>query len=345
MRVLFDVSHPAHVHLFRHAIHSLQDDGHDTTVVSRRKDVTTDLLDAHDIDHDVLSSMGSGPIGLAAEWAVREAKTIRTALATSPDVIVSRLNPPAAHASTVARCPSVVFDDSEAAVLPARITHPFADVVCTPERFSHDLGDKQRRYRGFHELAYLHPDRFDPDPSVLEAHGVDPDEHYAILRFVSWGAHHDMNQEGLSRDAKRELVDLLSDRGEVYITAEDELPAGFEGHRLPVPPEAVHQLMYHADMYVGDSQTMATEAAILGTPAIRCNSFAGDGDMSNFATLESEYGLLRSTADESAAIETVQEYLDRPGIQAEWANKRERLGEEMIDVTGFMLNVIEEARS
>jgi predicted glycosyltransferase len=143
-------------------------------------------------------------------------------------------------------------------------------------------------------------------------------------------------------EGKQELVDMLADRGEVYITAEDELPSGFEEHRLPVPPEKIHQLMYHANIYVGDSQTMATEAAILGTPAVRCNSFAGDGDMSNFVLLESEYGLLRSTNDETRAINTVKEYLDRSGLQEEWNQKRRRLGDDMIDVTKFILDVIEE---
>jgi predicted glycosyltransferase len=345
MHVLFDVSHPAHVHLFRHAITALQDDGHETTVLSRRKDVTTDLLDAYGIEHSILSTMGSGPLGLATEWMAREVRTISQALETSPDVIVSRLNPPAAHASTVLGCPSIVFDDSEAAVLPARMTHPFADVICTPERFSRDLGDKQRRYRGCHELAYLHPNRFDPDPDALVEHGIDPDDHYSVLRFVSWGAHHDVNQEGLSMAGKRNLVEMLADRGDVYITAEDELPSGFEEYRLPVPPEKIHQLMYHANIYVGDSQTMATEAAILGTPAVRCNSFAGDADMSNFVLLQSEYGLLRSNDDESEAINTVEEYLDRSGLQEEWEQKRRRLGDEMIDVTAFMLDVIEEEAS
>jgi predicted glycosyltransferase len=258
---------------------------------------------------------------------------------------VSRLNPPAAHASALIDRPNVVFDDSEKEVCARRITHPFTDIICTPENFSRDLGPKQRRYRGFHELAYLHPDRFIPDPDALRKDGIDPADNYSVLRFVSWGAHHDLNEEGLSQETKRELVDTLSRHGEVFITAEDELPGEFEEHCLPTPPEKIHQLMYHANMYVGDSQTMATEAAILGTPAVRCNSFVGEKDMSNFVMLESEYGLLTSTDDESEALATVEQYLNTPEIQEEWKKKRKRLGDEMIDVTAFMLDVIQEAGS
>jgi len=43
--------------------------------------------------------------------------------------------------------------------------------------------------------------------------------------------------------------------------------------------------LYYANVYIGDSQTMATEASVLGTPAIRSNSFAEGSDMSNFREL------------------------------------------------------------
>ena len=42
-------------------------------------------------------------------------------------------------------------------------------------------------------------------------------------------------------------------------------------------------------MVVADTQTIVTEAAVLGTPAIRYNSFAGENDMGNFVELEQKY--------------------------------------------------------
>lgn len=345
MHVLFDITHPAHVHLFKNLIFELESESHDTTVLSREKDMTTRLLDSYDIDHTPLSRKRDNKFWLMPEWSLREIRTVGHVINKKPDVIVSRLNPPAAHASALLNRPNLVFDDSEKEVFAGRITHPFTDIICTPENFSRDLGPKQRRYRGFHELAYLHPDRFTPDPDVLKEHEIDPADHYSVLRFVSWGAHHDVNEKGLSQRTKKEIVEMLSRHGKVFITAEDELPSEFEEHRLPIPPEKIHQLMYHANMYVGDSQTMATEAAILGTPAIRCNSFAGEDDMSNFVMLESKYGLLTSTDDEKKALATVEEYLKRPNIQQEWKEKQKRLAEDMIDVTSFMRDLIEEAGS
>ncbi len=342
MRALFDLTHPAHVHLFKHAILELARDGHAVRVTSREKDVTTRLLDAYGIEHTVLSSMGDRKFDLAGEWALREVKTARFANAFDPDVVVSHLNPAAVHAAAITGADSIVFNDQEASALLARLTAPLTTAYCTPSSYRAARGKPHRRYDGFHELAYLHPNRFTPDPNALVEHGVDPDDHYAVLRFVSWGAHHDVKQNGLSIQAKRELIEQLAQQGDVYITAERDLPAEFDPYRLPVPPELVHQLLYHANLYVGDSQTMATEAAVLGTPAVRSNSFAGNGDMSNFVELEHRYGLLYSTSDEAEALSLVRELLDGNRIADEWAARRQRLTAETVDVTEFMLDVIHE---
>jgi len=195
--VLFDIGHPAHVHLFKHAIRELKRNGHETRVLSRDKDLTVTLLDRYDIDHTPLSTKGTNALSLYLEWIEREfGPSVR--LAAAIPTSSSAFRAPAAHAARLLGVPMVVFDDSERATLQARLTYPFATTICTPEGFERDVGDKQDRYPGYHELAYLHPDRFDPDPDRLEAVGVDPREPYAVCRFVSWGASHDVGNRGLS---------------------------------------------------------------------------------------------------------------------------------------------------
>jgi hypothetical protein len=349
MRVLFDVNHPAQVHLFKNAYWELEDAGHGVHVTSREKEMTTDLLDAYDIDHTTLTAeRDGGAPALAAEWAVREAKMLRLARSFRPDVVVSRLNPPAVHVSRLAGSRNVIFKDT---ILRSRairalyhgVTCPFVDTICTPPGFDVPVPDAKHDIVGFQELAYLHPNWFEPDTDVLEAHGVDVTEPSFVLRFAGWDAYHDVGSQGLSPDAKRDLVEYLDDHGEVYITSESDLPEEFEEYQLSVPSHRIHDLLAHADLYVGDSQTMPTEAAILGTPAIRANSVVGDGDMNNFVELEEEYELLFSYADEDAVMEKVTELVEGSDTQETWDRRRQRLLEDKPDVTQTMLDLIYEA--
>jgi len=344
MNVAFDIGHPAQAHLFRNAIVDLDDRGHDVTVLSREKEVTTALLDAYGIEHTPMSTNRGrldGFPGLAIEWTRRSVGVFRALRAADPDVVVSHVNPPAVYASRLVGATSVVFTDVEVTPVVSHLTYPVADIVCTPENFGHDIGPNQRRYDGFHELAYLHPDRFEPDATRLSAYGVDTDSPYSVLRFVGWGAYHDVGQEGISTGTKRELIDRLSDHGPVYITSESELPPDLQQYQLPVPPHLAHDLLAHANLYVGDSQAMAAEAAVLGTPALRLNTFVGDDDMSKFVELEDRYGLLFSIADESELVDRA-EALTMADRDA-WRSKRDALVADKIDVTRFMLETIGEA--
>lgn len=342
MRVQFDVTHPAHVHLFKNAIRTLAADGHNVAVASRNKEVTTALLDAYGIEHTVLSTKATSTAALVSEWSLREIRTIRYTHRFDPDVVVSRALPSAVHAAALTGAKSVVFTDTEYAWNISKLIAPFVDYWCTPEGFTHNYGDKQRSHEGFDEFAYLHPNWFTPDADRLREYGVDPDERYFLLRFVSMGAHHDVSRQGFSPAAKRQLVEDLSGHGTVYISSERPLPPELSEYETPVPPEEIHHLLAFAELMVGDSETMATEAALLGTPTIRANSHATDEALGVFVQLE-ERGLVESIGDEDAAHDRAIELVTSPNAGETWNRRRESLLNETIDVTDYMLDVIEEA--
>lgn len=343
-RVLVDVGHPAQVHLFRHVIGELQRRGHVTFVASREKEVTVDLLDAYGIRHRSLTTRGTSTIGLVWELLQREVRLLSLARRFQPDVVLGRLGPAAAHVSKLVGARYVAVDDTYVSAGPTRMAYhaatlPFVDTVCAPPTFDLPVRPEKRRALDFQELAYLHPRYFEPDPTVLAAHGFDPSRPYSVIRLAGWDAFHDVGYRGLSPGATRELVSLLDDHGTVYVSAEDELPRELAAHRLPTPPEHIHQVLYHADLYVGDSGTMSTEAAMLGTPAIRTNTMVGD-DENVFVELERRYGLLRSFDDEARALEAVRELL-RGGIDRErYRQARARLVREKPDVTERIVEVV-----
>ena len=338
MRVFVTVQHPAHVHFFRHAIDDLERAGHDVHVFAREKEMAVELLERFDIDHEVLAGSASGLAELATVQATYEARLLRRALQLRPDVITAIGGVAAAHVATLVRARSVVFYDTEHADLIQNLAFPFADAVYTPDCYRRSAGRNQVQYPGYHELAYLHPDRFDPDPDHLREHGVEPDERFFFVRFREWCALHDVGEAGFSPAAKRDLVSFLEEHGSVYVSSESALPPEFAEYRLPVPADLVHDLLYYADLYVGDSATMATEAAVLGTPSVRSQSFAGDGDMTNFLELE-EYGLLFSTPDDDEAVAQAKS-LVREADPETYQRRREELLADKIDVARYATDLI-----
>lgn len=343
LSVIVTIQHPAHVHFFKNPIRELRDRGHEVHVFARDKDIAIDLLEAYEIPYTPLAGEIDSPLDALREQSRYEFNLLRHARRIEPDVLTAIGEPGITHVGTLLGAKSILFTDSELVknvLLQKTASVPFADLVCTPSAFSTDLGEKQVRYDGYHELAYLHPDRFSPDRSVLESHGVDPDEEYYVVRASAWNSYHDGGVSGFSEGALREIVSVLAERGEVYVTSEAELPEGLQSYRFSVPVQHVHDLLYYADGYIGDSGTMATEAALLGTRAIRCDPFVADQESGNFIELE-EYGLLFSTPDERVAIDKLGDVLDDPNATEKIERGLDALLEQKIDVTAFVVNAIE----
>ena len=337
MRVLIDIGHPAHVHFYKNTIKELKDRGHEVLVTARDKEVTVKLLESYGIKHIVLSSMKHGKGNLMKEWLIRDIKLLQISQKFKPDILTGILNPSVAHASYLLNKTSIIFNDTEHATFAQKITYPFSNVICTPVCFKHDIGKKQVRYDGFHELAYLHPNNFHPEHSILQEIGLNGSDRIILVRFVSWGASHDIGHHGVKN--KDEFIEQLQRYGRVIISSEVPLDASLEKYKLSLTPEKLHSLLYYTSLYIGEGGTTAAEAAVLGTPAIFISSLSGT--MGNFIELEEKYGLLYSFKDEGDALAKANELLQRSNLKDEWDLKRNKMLEDKIDVTAFMTWFIE----
>lgn len=265
MRVLVDILHPAHVHVFKHFRSEMIERGHDVLVTSREKDVTTELLESYRIPHDLLSAQRRG-LRLATELAVRTARLTRLARNWKPDVMTGIMGPSITLAGQLLRIPSVVLYDTEIATATNAWVYPLASAVITPSSYKGPVRGRHFVYEGSHELAYLHPARFKPSVDVVTQFGLKHSEPFSIVRFVSWTASHDRKLRGLEPDHQRQLVERLSAFGRVLISSEEPLPKDLEDLRLRGPIHLVHDLMAYATVFLGESATMASEAATLGRP-------------------------------------------------------------------------------
>jgi predicted glycosyltransferase len=318
--------------------------GHLIRVTARDKDVTRQLLNAYAIPYQPVGNPQSMRKGLIREWALRDWLIFKEARRFDPDCLMGVLNPAVAHSSWLLGRTSVIFNDSEPEAVGFPIadilTIPFSSTIISPTSMRHDYGKKGIRVRSYKELAYLHPQNFSPDVNILRELCLCPEE-YVILRFIGWQAYHDHWKNGLSLKAKRMLIDELGKSSKVLISSESQLPKDLERYRLNITPDKLHHLIFYAKMLVCDSQTMATEAAILGTPAIRCNSFVGKKDMGNFQELECRYHLLLNYRDEEKAVEKAKELVESADIKDVWRERREICLKDKIDLSRFMVDYVE----
>jgi len=200
-----------------------------------------------------------------------------------------------------------------------------------------DLGKKQIRYNGYTELTYLHQKYFKPDPSTLDKIGISKNENFVVLRFVSWSAIHDIGQKGIKNRVN--FVRELEKYGCVLITSEGKLEKSLEKNRITLSPEKFHDLLYYATLYIGEGATIASEAAILGTPSIYVSSLAGS--LGYLDELEQKYDLMYSFANSDEALKKAIEILEIPNIKEDWRIKKEYMLSDKIDVTDFMIKFIE----
>lgn len=340
VRVIFSIQHPAHVHLFRNAIRELQKRGDEVKVYARENELVSTLLECYDIEHEILAPQADSIFQLAKVELSYEYRLTRRARVFDPDVMVAVGGVGISRPAMLTGAKCLIFADTEHAKLQNMLAFPFADQIYTPECYRDDINHKQIRYPGYHELAYLHPDRFQPNPDRLRKHGINIDNTISVVRFVGWNAHHDIGQRGFSLEAKQEIVSILNSEGDVYVSSEGGIPEDLQAYELSIPPFLIHELLAEANYYIGESGTMATEAAVLGTPAIRCNSFVESDNAGVFCELENEYSLLYSTSDEEMATDKLEEFISNDDIQREWNARRDRLLDEKCDTTKYIIEEI-----
>lgn len=274
LNLAFLPSHPAQLWLMRPVADAIREFA-DPVWVLRDKDCLIDLARAAGLDFVVLSSAQKGLVRNAITLAADIARAMRLQRRLHIDCWFTKYGAACIAARLTGRR-SIAFNDDDADVVPliAATAYPFADtVLATSVTRMGRYAAKARRFKGNFELLYLHPNRFTPDRRAVAAAGIDTDRPYILVRLSALTAHHDVGQRGVSEALLRDLLQLTADAYRVYISSEKPLAAEFEPNRLPIPPERMHDALAFASLLVGDSQTMTSEAAVLGTPSVRISSF------------------------------------------------------------------------
>jgi len=240
-----------------------------------------------------------------------------------------------AHLSALTKVKSYNFNEDDDHVVPlyTRITYPFTTKIINPDCIKYQKWHNKRiLLPSYHELAYLHPNNFMPDENILKKYKLTKGR-YVILRLSALKAHHDIGAKGITPEMKNKISNIVKDYD--IIESNESKTAG------RIEPWDMHHILAFAKMIISDSQTMAAEAMVLGTPSIRINSFVGK--LSYLEELENKYGLGYGLLPDmtNSIIEKITYLVNDEGVKNLWTQKRQKMLAEKTDLNRWMIDFFE----
>ena len=332
MNIFVNISHPAHVHFFKNALKILAKKGHCIIIGARNKEFVIDLLKAYKMKHVVLTDKGRGVFGLGKELLEQQIKISKIIKNDRIDIMLQISGIFNAPVGRYYGIPALAFSDTENDIWANRLSFSLSKHVLSPTCFDHSVGGRwknQIHYPGYHELAYLSP--------RYVSKKISPEKRF-LVRFVGWGAGHDIGEKGLSGDQKTEIVNILNRYGSVHISSEARLPGRLDHFACKIHPSEIHDFMKTCKMIVGESATMASEAACLGIPAV----FISNTGRGYTTEQDRKYGLIKHyRLNQWEEIGRRLKQWAVQNLKDEWQKRRWRMLKEKIDVTAWLVDFIE----
>ncbi|MHB9286498.1 hypothetical protein ACKVMT_05605 [Halobacteriales archaeon Cl-PHB] len=329
--MIITMARPADAHFYRPVIAAIAERDHEVSVFVRDHEGLTTYLDAAGVDYRTLAPPGRTTGSRLWTGALFEARLLSRLRGRAPDVLTAVGGVAVAHLSAVVDASSVLFCDAETTPDP-RLVEPFADEIHTPRSFEGSFGPGHRRYDGYQSLAYLHPRRYDADPAAARGVDVDPNAPFFLLEV------NDQTAGGFSDEGRTTLASYLSTYGTVHVVGDGDIDPELTTSRISAENPALHHVLAFADLYVGNSPKRVTEAALLGTPAVRVSPRPKQ-ESARLDELDTR-GLIDRFDREAAAIRRVRELVPNPAARSVWRQRRDTLVASKVDVAGYAADAI-----
>jgi predicted glycosyltransferase len=326
MRLLIDIGHPAHVHLFSHLATGLIAKGWKVLFSVRAKGENVELLRAYDLPFQVYGRTGKSIF--AKLFAVLKKNLVLFQIFKSfkPSISISHSSFYLSQVSWFCRVPNITLEDT-GNMEQILLYLPFTKVMLTPETYHRTHGKMQIRYNGFHENAYIHPDflKQNPGPS-------NPSPPVILIRLVDWNASHDIGQKGLSGSVIQEFINRMNGGTEIKILSEKSLPADWQRYALQIEPHKLHDYLNQVKLYIGEGATLDSECAMLGIPSIYVNSRSA-----GVIEAQAAAGLLYHFKNSDGVIAKAQEILSDPDSMSIHKARANQFLKDKINLSRFLV--------
>ncbi len=337
MKILVDIGHPAHVHLFKNFAWEMQKKGHKILFTCRDKEFEIHLLKTYKFDYVSFGNKYNSIIGKIKGLFVFNYRMLKVALKFKPDLLLSHGSMYAAHVSFLIRKPHISLEDSEN-IEQIRIYKPFTRIILTPDCIPQKYGKKQKRYNGFHQSAYLHPNYFKIDENYKNKIGISRGDKVFLLRLVALNATHDISLKNIDLNSIYSLIEILKEKGKLYISSEKPLPKELEHFRLKIPPAKIHSFLSICDMVIGESGAMTNEAAYLGIP----NVLVVDADLNvhkKYCELGLKFHFHEINDEFFGKIEEILKNIEY--VKKDFKVRSKKYINHSIDLTEYIIEIVE----
>jgi len=333
MRILFDLNHPAHFHLFKNFIVYLKKNNHKIIITSRNKDILNELLQKQNWDFYSLSQPGKGILSKFPELISRNKRLINLAIKKNVDLCFGT-SVSIAHLTIFTNIPSFNFNEDDDFIDPMYelLTYPFTTKIVNPKEINPKYFFQKRIFHNsLHELAYLHPNNFKPNPEVLKKYHLKKYK-YIVIRKSALSATHDINARGLNKQILNKLIKTINDTKLEYVVSEETI------HHQKIAISDMHHILAFAKLLISDSQTMTIEAAVLGVPSIRYNSFSKKSSV--ISMLENKFKLtvsLNPQTDKTKLFRLVNKFIFYDKLSYIYQKRKNKLLLEKEDLNKWMI--------
>lgn len=342
MNILIATGHPAQVHNYRVVREQLLKRGHNVFWVASKKDISDYLLKKYGIEYTQLKRPKKGLISKAITLFQNAWITAKVINKNKIDIVVSRVNPGVVLGSFLMGRKQIGMSDTEAAGIYDLIFSKLLGALITSTSFGRNLRKDQIRINTNIELFYLHPNYFKHDKeAVYRLLGIPVDTPFVISRFVSGTAFHDQGHKSFTETNKHKLVESITPYAKLFISSEDELSDILKPYQIKIPYEKIHDILAEAKLFFGEGASMASEAAMLSTPAVYVNDL-----WAGYTNDETQAGLVYSykidEQSQSASIEKAVELINNPHLKEATHQKLIAFMKPMIDPVAFLVWFIED---
>jgi uncharacterized protein len=344
---LFFFVHPAKFHQCRKTINTLKEQGHKVDIIITGRDILEELIVNEGWEYKKIFPNGrklknvhiwisAGIYLMLTLWKLfwlTVGKRYHFFITDDCLTFISRIK----------RGKSIFLTDDdlsavpESSILMISANYILAPDICNLGRFN----KKKLGYWGYKSIFHLHPNQFTPDINKIDESLSN--QKYFFIRTVSATSTHDVGKRGIGDDLLREIIQFLEPYGRIVLNSERELPDDLKKYVLDFRKNDVSHFVAFSSIFISDSTTMCVESTLLGVPAIEIDDWFGD--FKQYYELNEKFQLLFgfSPDDKKGIYNKLDEILSMQDSKEEFMERRNKLFDEKIDASQFLIWLLTES--